>query len=67
MKPHQQRVIDEKRELDEKATKLSNFIDLSPEFKTIDAGEQDRLKKQLGIMWQYSQILWQRILAFKND
>jgi hypothetical protein len=64
MPPHQQRVIDEKRELDEKATKLSNFIGLNPIFGNIDPVEQERLKEQCEIMWQYSEILGKRIAAF---
>ena len=37
--PHQQRVIDEKKELDDKATKLSQFIGTNPMFETLDAEE----------------------------
>lgn len=64
---YQQRVIVEKRELDEKATKLSNFIGLSPTFEDIDAKEQERLREQCEIMWQYSEILGKRIAAFRSD
>lgn len=64
MLPHQQRVVDEKTELDIKAKKLSDFIGLSPIFETIDKEEQERLKVQNDIMWQYSEILGQRIKAF---
>lgn len=64
MPPHQQRVITEKRELDEKAKKLSDFIGLNPIFTNIDAAEQERLKEQCEIMWQYSTILGDRIAAF---
>lgn len=64
MQPHQQRVVDEKTELDEKATALSNFIGTSPIFETLDPAEQARLKEQCEIMWQYSEILGQRIAAF---
>lgn len=62
--PHQQRVVDEKKELDEKATKLSQFIGTNPVFETIDAEEQERMKEQCEIMWQYSEILGKRIAAF---
>ena len=64
MLPHQQRVIDEKTELDIKATALSNFIGTSPIFETLDSAEQERLKKQNDVMWQYSEILGARISAF---
>ena len=64
LQPHQQRVVDEKTELDKKATALSNFIGESPIFPTIDAAEQERLKEQCEVMWQYSEILGARIAAF---
>lgn len=62
--PHQQRVVDEKTELDKKATALSNFIGHSPIFETLDAAEQERLKEQNDVMWTYSEILGARIAAF---
>lgn len=64
MQPHQQRVVDEKAALDEKATALSNFIGTSPIFETLDPAEQERLKEQNDVMWQYSEILGKRIAAF---
>lgn len=64
MQPHQQRVIDEKAELDKKANALSEFIGNSPIFETLDPAEQERLKEQNDIMWQYSEILGARIAAF---
>lgn len=64
MLPHQQRVVDEKNELDTKAKALSNFIGLNPVFAYIDAEEQERLKEQCEIMWEYSEILGKRIAAF---
>lgn len=64
MLPHQQRVVDEKEELDKKAKALSDFIGNSPIFETIDDDEQERLKIQNDIMWQYSEILGERIGAF---
>jgi len=62
--PHQQRVVDEKTELDKKAIALSNFIGNSPIFDTLDAAEQERMKEQNDVMWQYSEILGARIVAF---
>ena len=64
MQPHQQRVVDEKTELDKKATALSDLIGNSPIFETLDPDEQERLKEQNDIMWQYSEILGKRIAAF---
>lgn len=62
--PHQQRVIDEKTELDDKAKKLSAFIGENPLFEKLDAAEQERMKVQNDLMWQYSEVLGQRIAAF---
>ena len=64
MQPHQQRVIDEKADLDARAAKLSEFIGLNPFFEKLDPQEQERMKIQNDIMWQYSEILGQRIAAF---
>ena len=65
MQPHQQRVVDEKTELGTKANALSNFIGHSPIFATLDAAEQERLKVQNDLMWQYSEVLGARITAFQ--
>lgn len=62
--PHQQRVVDEKAELDDKATKLSSFIGTNPMFESLDAAEQERMREQCEVMWQYSEILKARIAAF---
>jgi hypothetical protein len=64
LQPHQQRVIDEKTELDKKATALSHFIGNSDIFPTLDEAEQERLREQNDVMWQYSEILGARIAAF---
>lgn len=64
MKPYQQRVIDEKNALDEKAQKLSEFIGSNPLFGKLDPKEQERMKVQNDLMWQYSEVLGDRIAAF---
>ena len=64
MQLHQQRVIDEKAELDDNATKLSAFIGENPLFEKLDAAERERMKVQNDLMWQYSEVLGQRIAAF---
>ena len=64
LQPHQRRVVIEKEELDKKATDLSNFIGTSPIFDTLDPAEQERLREQNDVMWQYSEILGARIAAF---
>ena len=62
--PHQYRVIAEKEELDKKAKALSEFIGNNPTFETLDPAEQERLKEQNDVMWQYSEILGARIAAW---
>jgi len=64
MQPHQQRVVDEKAELDTKAKALSEFIGTNPVFETLPQDEQNRLREQCEVMWQYSEILGKRIAAF---
>ncbi|TDS82619.1 hypothetical protein [Comamonas sp. JUb58] len=63
--PHQQRVVDEKRELDEKLQKLTAFIN-SEKFAEIvkDEDERGRLVCQEDVMKDYSAILDERIAAF---
>ena len=63
-KDFRNRVITEKKELDEKALKLSNFIGLSDEFDKLDAKCKELLREQNDIMWQYSEILGLRIAEF---
>lgn len=63
MMPHQQRVIDEKADLDVRRAKLVAFFDTSV-YKAIDVAEQARLNQQAQVMDLYSTILGQRIAAF---
>lgn len=62
--PHQQRVIDKKRELDEKLTKLGDFIDGTTMFAGLPTTEQLNLKAQRTAMEAYSCILADRIVGF---
>lgn len=64
LQPHQQRVVDEKRELDERLEKLNAFF-RTPTFHGLDGVEQGRLGRQAGIMMQYSAVLAERIAAFQ--
>ena len=64
LQPHQQRVVAEKAELDKKAIALRDFIGNNPVFETLDPAEQERLREQNDVMWQYSEILGARIAAF---
>jgi len=60
---HLQRVVEEKKELDVKAHALSEFIGRNPGFDMLNAAEQERLKEQCEVMWQYSEILGARLDA----
>lgn len=62
--PYQQRVIDEKAALDEKITKLADFIILSPVFKELPGADRGRLYRQHTAMRAYSGVLGERIEAF---
>lgn len=62
--PHQQRVLDEKRELDERLSKLDAFILDNPLYLQLPADEQDRMTRQSKAMAAYSGVLAERIEAF---
>ncbi len=62
--PHQQRVLTEKAELDERHEKLTDFF-ASPLFGSLPAAEQDRMRSQAIAMNAYSVILGERIAAFQ--
>ena len=62
--PHQQRVIDEKSDLDDRLSKLGVFIRDNPLFPQLPEDEQDRLQHQSLVMSEYSEILAARIAAF---
>jgi hypothetical protein len=63
MLPHQQRVVDEKCELDARLAKLRPFFD-TPTFAGLDEEEKQRLVHQEAAMQEYSTILGERIVAF---
>ncbi|MBK1780593.1 hypothetical protein JHL22_05125 [Advenella sp. WQ 585] len=64
MQPHQQRVVEEKSELDERRTKLGEFKNTDL-FASLPWQEQERLNTQAHIMTMYSAILGERITQFK--
>jgi len=64
MQDFQQRVVDEKKELDEKVTKLRAFIH-TEQFDSLDGNEKIRLWRQADAMGVYSSVLGERIEAFK--
>lgn len=59
--PHQQRVVVEKRELDEKIARLTEFVTSSQIFHSLTGHEQDLLTLQLTTMEQYATILGRRL------
>jgi hypothetical protein len=62
--PHQQRVLDEKQELDIRITRLDEFILRNALFRELDPDEQARMRRQLDVMRELSVILGERISAF---
>lgn len=64
--PWQQRVVDERYELDEKRRKLSNFLE-APAFKALPGDEQTRMLLQAHFMERYSWALGERIQHFVVD
>ena len=64
--PYQQRVIDEKTELDELRERIAAFLG-SHVFLALPAGERERLRRQLSIMDLYSDVLGERIESFPRS
>jgi hypothetical protein len=65
LQPHQQRVVAEKAELDEKLTKLNAFCSQQGGvFDSLPTEEKRRLTEQQGHMAAYSDVLRRRIEAF---
>jgi uncharacterized protein len=64
MAPHQQRVVDELKELSDRREKLYAFIGTNPLFGRLPSDEQGRLETQLNIMTQYESVLQERIDHF---
>ena len=63
MAPHQQRVVEEKEQLDGRLEKLGAFF-LTELFASLPELEQARMRNQYYYMQKYSEILAQRIAAF---
>ena len=63
LQPHQQRVVDEKTELDAKREKLMAFFSTAM-FHSLPESEQSRLLSQGTAMRTYSEILGERIANF---
>lgn len=63
LQPHQQRVVDEHKELTEKLNKLLTFFQ-SPIFNGLPEAERSRLRNQARFMEGYAAVLLERIEAF---
>jgi len=63
MQPFQERVVQEKAELDEKIDKLAAFVPGA--IGIVSFEELSRLIAQLDVMTEYSLILGERIAAFE--
>jgi hypothetical protein len=64
MEPYQERVVQEKAELDDKIDKLDYFIGKEMKYGALPAKDRRLLQLQLAAMSLYSDILTQRIAAF---
>jgi hypothetical protein len=62
----QERVITEKRELDNKLDKLQAFINEGTVYAQLPKEERSRLARQATVMIEYSQILADRIAKFQG-
>ena len=63
MQPHQERVVQEQTDLNDKLIKLSAFLK-GEMYKSLDPAEQQRLIAQADHMHNYNEILKMRIEAF---
>lgn len=66
MEPHQQRVIEEKSQLDERNAKLEAFITNSTIFVSLTSNEQALLTRQLDCAKELSNIRGERIATFAD-
>ncbi len=64
MEPFQQRVIDEKTELDARIKKLAVFLN-SPMCFTLEPDDLVLIRQQYGLMVEYSNLLLKRMSRFK--
>ena len=65
MEPYQERVVAEKKDLDEKLAKLDLFC-RTELFQLLPGPEQGRLSVQHSLMKKYSAVLGERIAEFNN-
>jgi hypothetical protein len=62
--PHEQRVVEERRELSEKLTSLCAFICASPVFEKMDPEDRRLMREQCDAMINYRDALDARIARF---
>jgi hypothetical protein len=65
MQPYQQRVVEEKAELDAKISRLEAFLNDNTNVLSLQVDEHSRLLQQATVMREYSRILGLRIAEFK--
>ncbi len=63
LQPHEQRVVDEKAQLDERLGKLFAFFQ-TEKFTGLSEAERSRLRNQARFMDGYAAVLEERIAAF---
>lgn len=64
LQPHQQRVVVEQQELNDRLEKLQVFINENPLFKSLIEEEQMDLQEQSVLMSQLNDVLIRRISRF---
>lgn len=64
LQPHQQRVVEEYKELKDKTTKLGAFILDNPIYRSLEEDEQKDMKIQYDAMCVYTDALERRINRF---
>lgn len=67
MEKYQERVIEEKQDLDGKIERLNTFLQLPDFFQTVpDSMERSLLRAQYGAMKEYSRLLGVRIAHWEG-
>ena len=64
MQEYQQRIVDEKAQLDGRLANLNQFMGTIP-FERLSRDEQCRMTTQMHLMCSYSAVLGARITAFE--
>lgn len=67
LEPHQQRVVQEREDLHVKVKALNDFVAYSNKFLGLPHEEQELLREQNEVMWEYWEILGKRIDLFTQQ